>query len=373
MERKPSFDTFEAKSGAKEDQQQKGSYLELSLDEWIARFGRIYGKRHDKHTAEYMISRLVEEVAELVNPMESQDKSQIAPNLADVFSWTCSLAFKLNIDLSALAWQKYGRNAPRPPWSSESTSQSSLQEFTPPSTLQEWQGFISKLYQQENLRLTPTNSLVAMMKDVGDLAMLNRKRAPSDQFTSKLAAILAWTLTIAQLLHLDLATIVYEKYDNHCPSCGQEICDTDVCHPFRTMFVSFAHDTSDEVKYVLLDSATNFGFKTLVNSVQVAGNTRDLSSSLDLISKSDAACIVLPSSSSEDSQYKQIFDVLACYSILSKGNVWVFSRDISKGLANYLQNAFADEKIAVIPFMDPRNLKGLFENYLQRLNLKPIK
>lgn len=351
----------------------ESSYLELSLDEWIARFGRIYGKRHDKHTTEYMISRLVEEVAELVNPMESQDKTQIAPNLADVFSWTCSLAFKLDIDLSLIAWQKYGRNAPRPPWSPELSSQASLQEFTPPSTLQQWQQFISKLYQQENLRLTPTNSLVAMMKDVGDLAMLNRKRAPADQITSKLAAILAWTLTISQLLRLDLATIVYEKYDNHCPSCGKEICDTDICHPFKTIFVSFAYDTSDEVKYVLLDSATNFGLKTLVSSVQLAANTRDLSFSLDLISKSDVACVVLSSGLEEDSQYKQIFDVLACYSSLSKGNVWVFSKDVTKGLASYLEKAFVDEKIIVTPFKDPQNLKVLFENYLQGLNLKKTK
>jgi NTP pyrophosphatase (non-canonical NTP hydrolase) len=371
LERKPNFDAAE---GEHAEPRNERSYLGLSLDEWIARFGRIYGKRHDKHTTEYMISRLVEEVAELVNPMESQDQTQIAPNLADVFSWTCSLAFKLDIDLSIIAWQKYGQNAPRPSWSPElSISQASLQEFTPPSTLQQWQQFISKLYQKENLRLTPTNSLVAMMKDVGDLAMLNRKRAPIDQITSKLAAILAWTLTISQLLHLDLAAIVYEKYDNHCPSCGKEICDTDICHPFKTIFVSFAYDTSDEVKYVLLDSATNFGLKTLVNSVEVAGNTKDLSSSLDLISRSDAACIVLSSSGLQDSQYKQIFDVLACYSILSKGNVWVFSKDPSKGLANYLGMAFAVEKITVTLFKDPGNLKMLFENCLQALNLKKIK
>ena len=65
-------------------------FVNLSLDEWLTKFGRIYGKRHDKHTTEYIISRLVEEVAELVNPMESQDIALIDPSLADVFSWICS-------------------------------------------------------------------------------------------------------------------------------------------------------------------------------------------------------------------------------------------------------------------------------------------
>ncbi len=43
----------------------RASYEQFSLDEWLSKFSRIYGKRHDKHTTEYLISRLVEEVASL--------------------------------------------------------------------------------------------------------------------------------------------------------------------------------------------------------------------------------------------------------------------------------------------------------------------
>lgn len=350
---------------------EEGSFSRLSLEDWISKFGRIYGKRHAKHTTEYMISRLVEEVAELVNPMETQDKSQIAPNLADVFSWTCSLAFKLDIDLSSIAWEKYGRNTPRPDWSR--SIQPQLQEFSSPRTLRDWQSFISKIYKEENQRLTPMNCLIAMMKDVGDLAMLNRKRAPEEQITSKLAAILAWTLTISQLLHLDLATVVNDKYDDHCPVCRQYICDTDVCHPFKMMYVSLSKDTSDEEKYVVLDSATNHGFKTLVNSVAQVENTRDLSASLDLINKGDAACIVLPSIQSSTIDYRQVFETLACYSILSKGNVWVFAKDRSKGLARYLENTFANEGVSVIEYRDTNNLKALFEGILEGQSSKQIR
>jgi NTP pyrophosphatase (non-canonical NTP hydrolase) len=343
-----------------------GSFKDLSLDDWLSKFGRIYGKRHDRHTTEYMISRLVEEVAELVNPMETQDKSQIAASLADVFSWTCSLSYKLDIDLSSLAWEKYGRNTPRPSWSSE-TTQPSLQEFSMPETLRDWQEFISKVYQKENIRLSPTNSLVAMMKDVGDLAMLNRKRAPIEQVTSKLAAILAWTLTIAQLLHLDLATVVYEKYDDHCPVCRKEICDTDICHPFKTMYVSFSNETRDEEKYVILDSASSLGFKTLVNTAALVENTRDLAASLDLISKSDLACVLLPSGSSRSPAFGQMFEVLACFSFLSKGNIFLFARDTTAGLGSYLDQSFGSEGVRVIRYMDSRNLKSLFEDSLQKL------
>jgi NTP pyrophosphatase (non-canonical NTP hydrolase) len=344
-------------------------FSELTIDDWLSKFGRIYGKRHDKHTTEYMISRLVEEVAELVNPMESLDNSQIAPNLADVFSWICSIAFKLNIDLSGLAWEKYGHNAPRP---LGSKGGGLLQDFSQPRTLSEWQSFISRVYQKENLRLTPMNALVAMMKDVGDLAMLHRKRVSRDQITSKLAAILAWTLTLSQLLKLDLATVVFAKYDDHCPVCGREICDTDICHPLSTMYVSFGTKTPDEEKYVILDSAAKLGFETLVNTASALQNTSDLSTSLDLINRSDAACILISGVEGIPSgaDYRQVFETLACYSVLSKGNVWIFAKNGSKGFVGYIRGAFDSEKLSVTEYNDSNHLRSLFESNLQDLLAK---
>ena len=345
------------------------SFGGLTLDQWITKFGRIYGRRHDKHTTEYMISRLVEEVAELVNPMESQDRTEIAPNLSDVFSWICSLAYKLNLDLASLTWQKYGKNAPRSNrWKEDASAQPSLSDFSEPSTLHEWQVFISKVYQEENSRLTPMNALVAMMKDVGDLAQLNRKRAATNQLSSKLAAILAWTLTISQLLKLDLAGVVFEKYDDHCPVCKQTVCDTDTCHPLSCMFVSFGEGTTDEEKYAILDTASKFGFSTLVNPAPTLQSTRDLATSLDLINKSDAACLILGSEfPNETREYRQTFEVLSSYGILSKGNVWVFSRGAIQKFCAYLRDVFASEKITVSNFNDANHLRALFESALADL------
>lgn len=345
------------------------SFQTLSLDEWLNKFGHIYGKRHDRHTTEYMISRLVEEVAEMVNPMETQDTTLISPCLADVFSWTCSLAYKLNIDLSSLTLQKYGKNAPRPDWTKQE-SQISLADFSQPNTLRDWQAFISKVYQKENVRLTPMNALVAMMKDVGDLAQMNRKRSTQNEISSKLAAILAWTLAISELLKLDLAKVVNTKYDNHCPVCLQQICDTDVCHPLSTMYVSFGTKATDEEKYAVLDAAAKYGYKTLLNPSIKIQSTRDLSVSQDLISKSDAACIVLSNSmqSSEESEFRQVFETLSSYAMLSKGNVWVFGKEGMTAFFEYLSKIFSQEKISVNFYTDANHLRALFENALSGLD-----
>ena len=352
---------------------QAANFENLSLDEWITKFGRIYGKRHDRHTTEYMISRLVEEVAELVNPMEQQNTDEIGLGLGDVFSWVCSLAYKLNIDLSDLTWRKYGGpNAPRQRGADLELGGIPLAEFSLPQNLAEWQNLISKVYKNENARLTPTTALVAMMKDVGDLAMLHRKRVPADQISSKLAAILAWTLAISGLLRLDLAEIVYQKYDDHCPVCNQSTCDTDICHPLVNMFVSFGSRVNDEEKYAVFDAASKFGYKTLTNVSPSVQTTRDLSASLDLVNKSDAACIVLSEIESTENwkqlEYFQIFETLACFSLLSKGNVWIFAKGIASDFKTYLETAFSSEKVTVLPYTDSRHLRAIFENSLRLLD-----
>jgi len=338
----------------------------LSLEEWITKFGRIYGKRHDKHTTEYMISRLVEEVAELVSPMES--RGDLGPGLADVFSWTCSLAYKLKIDLAALAWEKYGKNPPRPGSFNDTLE---LHQFSQPRSLRDWQLFVSKLYGEENATLSPMNALVALMKDVGDLAMLNRKRASAGQITSKLAAILAWTLTLSQLLQLDLSEQVHIKYDDRCPVCLQSTCDTDVCHPLVNMFVSFGEVVSDEEKYAILDTLERFGFHAILSNSPEVNSTKDLSGSFDLISRCDTACLVLTDSRGKQGiDYRQVFEVLACYSMLSRGNIWIFANTTSNEFKSYLETLFSSEKISVSNFSDSRHLRAMLESRLSILEDK---
>ncbi len=216
--------------------------------------------------------------------------------------------------------------------------------------------------------LSPMNALVALMKDVGDLAMLNRKRALADQTTSKSAAILAWTLTLAQLMDLDLSEVVYEKYDDHCPVCHQSTCDTDVCHPMVNMFVSFGDTVTDEEKYAVLDAVGKFGFHAVLSNASEVNSTKDLSVSFDLISRCDAACLILTNDAiTKRVDYRQIFEVLACYSMLSKGNIWIFASNETDEFKVYLENVFSAEKIVISNFSESSHLRAILESKLRVL------
>ncbi len=147
-----------------------------------------------------------------------------------------------------------------------------------------------------------------------------------------------------------------------------------MCHPFATLYVSFGNSASDEEKYVVLDTGAKHGFRTLVNTSPSIQSTRDLSTSLDLINQSDAACILLSpfeaAQASEQSQYRQIFETLSCYSLLSRGNIWVFTKDAAEDFGSYLSNVFGQEKIGVIRYSDANHLRALFERNLEELESK---
>jgi hypothetical protein len=183
-------------------------------------------------------------------------------------------------------------------------------------------------------------------------------------------------LTIAALLRLNLALLVFRKYDDHCPVCMQTTCDTDVCHPLVNMFVSFGSRVNDEEKYSVLDTAAKFGYKTLTNVSPSIENTRELSASLDLLNRCDASCIILSERESGEpwtrTDYAQVFEVLACYSILSRGNVWIFSKGLASDFQSYLEKVFSSEKIAVLSYVDSRHLRTIFENSLGDLEKRKL-
>jgi len=65
-----------------------------------------------------------------------------------------------------------------------------------------------------------------------------------------------------------------------------------------------------------------------------------------------------------------VFEALSCYSVLSKGNVWIFAKAGKGNFAEYLGRTFSSEKIAVSVYTDPNHLRALFENALGALNAR---
>ena len=67
-----------------------------------------------------------------------------------------------------------------------------------------------------------TNTAI-LMEEVGELAAALRD-GDAKQQREEFADVLAWLATIANVVEVDLAAAVAEKYGSGCPGCGRFVC-----------------------------------------------------------------------------------------------------------------------------------------------------
>jgi len=65
-----------------------------------------------------------------------------------------------------------------------------------------------------------------LMEEVGELAAALREGTREEQ-AAEFADVLAWLTTIANVVEVDLAAAVRQKYGSGCPGCGQFVCKCD--------------------------------------------------------------------------------------------------------------------------------------------------
>lgn len=94
---------------------------EWSLERWQDYFFACYGEKNKQQGLDYVIGRLVAEIAELCScvvtiPMREETiaelELELALELADVFAWACATASLLNLNLEQVVFTRYGSYCP---------------------------------------------------------------------------------------------------------------------------------------------------------------------------------------------------------------------------------------------------------------------
>ena len=65
-----------------------------------------------------------------------------------------------------------------------------------------------------------------LVEEVGELAAALRSGTQS-QRSEEFADVLAWLVTIANIVDVDLTDAVRRKYASGCPGCGRDVCNCD--------------------------------------------------------------------------------------------------------------------------------------------------
>jgi NTP pyrophosphatase (non-canonical NTP hydrolase) len=95
-----------------------------------------------------------------------------------------------------------------------------------PISLADFQSLIRRMYLEKDRTRGVDGTFMWLMEEVGELAAALREGTPQEQ-AAEFADVLAWLTTIANVVDIDLAAAVRQKYGTGCPGCGQLVCSCD--------------------------------------------------------------------------------------------------------------------------------------------------
>ncbi len=89
--------------------------------------------------------------------------------------------------------------------------------------VREFQTLIQDLYLEKDRARGTEGTFLWLAEEVGELSRSLRKR---DFFNAQeeIADVIAWTMSIANLLGIDVEQALREKYPGHCANCGKIPC-----------------------------------------------------------------------------------------------------------------------------------------------------
>lgn len=84
--------------------------------------------------------------------------------------------------------------------------------------IKEFQNLISRLYQERDTQRGPDKTLLWFLEEVGELTRAYR-RNELNNLGKEMADVLAWLVSLANLMQIDLESEVLKKYPQVCPLC----------------------------------------------------------------------------------------------------------------------------------------------------------
>ena len=93
--------------------------------------------------------------------------------------------------------------------------------------IREFQNLIGEIYLGRDQKRGADKTFLWLLEEVGELTRAYRRK--EDHVGEEMADVLAWMVSVANLLGIDLETEVLKKYPRVCPLCSSIPCEC----PFR--------------------------------------------------------------------------------------------------------------------------------------------
>ena len=92
--------------------------------------------------------------------------------------------------------------------------------------MSEFQALLKKLYLQKDLNRGIKSTYIWLIEEIGELAtLLKAQELDKKKISEELADIIAWTISIANILNIDIEKAIVSKYPNKCNKCNSSPCN----------------------------------------------------------------------------------------------------------------------------------------------------
>ena len=92
--------------------------------------------------------------------------------------------------------------------------------------ISDFQSLIKEIYYYQDSKRGIKNTFIWLIEEIGELAdVLKDKKIDKERVSEELADIIAWAISIANLLEIDLEKALKEKYPNKCKKCNKKPCE----------------------------------------------------------------------------------------------------------------------------------------------------
>jgi len=91
--------------------------------------------------------------------------------------------------------------------------------------ISDFQNLLKDLYLQNDLNRGVNSTFIWLIEEIGELAtLLNSVDVDKKKVSEEIADIIAWTISLANILDIDIEKALFDKYPNKCKKCSSSPC-----------------------------------------------------------------------------------------------------------------------------------------------------
>lgn len=94
--------------------------------------------------------------------------------------------------------------------------------------ISDFQNLIKEIYLEKDNDRGLRGTFIWLVEEIGELAtLINSKEKNENNISEELAHVIAWTISLANILDINIENAIHKEYPDKCKKCGSIPCNCD--------------------------------------------------------------------------------------------------------------------------------------------------